>query len=188
MPSLPLFSLDTPSPDLGQVGVLNGVLWLLAFLVQPSVGYLADRYRTRFFVLGGPLLAAVCMSALGLAPTYGWLLCLVALGSVGASFFHPHAAAMVADHAGQSPGFAMALFNLGGTMAFGVGPIVAAWLVDAFGLPNLAWGVLLGLACFAITWYGVPSPSRRVSPARASWPPSRSSSARSGRASCYCGS
>ena len=51
-PLLPLFA-EKFSLSLVQVGFIAGLNRLLAFVVQPSVGYLADRYRTRFFVLGG---------------------------------------------------------------------------------------------------------------------------------------
>jgi len=51
------------------------------FIIQPSVGYLADHYRTRFFVLGGPLLAIVFISLVGIAPCFLVLLFFISIGS-----------------------------------------------------------------------------------------------------------
>ena len=38
---------------MAQIGLIAGLSRFLAFIVQPSMGYLADQYRTRFFILGG---------------------------------------------------------------------------------------------------------------------------------------
>jgi FSR family fosmidomycin resistance protein-like MFS transporter len=55
MPLLPAF-VDRHALTMAQVGVMTGTMRFLAFIVQPSVGYFADRYETRFFALGGLLL------------------------------------------------------------------------------------------------------------------------------------
>jgi MFS family permease len=69
IPLLPVFT-DKMGLTLTQVGFLAGFSRFLAFVVQPSAGYIADRYQTRFFVLGGPLLASIFMSLMGIAPSY----------------------------------------------------------------------------------------------------------------------
>ena len=44
--------------------------WSLAgSLVQPLAGYLADRYGRKLFVIGGPLISAIFLSLIGLAPS-----------------------------------------------------------------------------------------------------------------------
>src|SRR5512139_1476636 len=68
-PLLPEF-IEKFSLNLTQVGLITGMSRLLAFVVQPSIGYLADHYRTRFFVLGGPLLTITFISLVGVAPTF----------------------------------------------------------------------------------------------------------------------
>ena len=44
-PLLPVF-VERFSLTLAQVGLITGISRLLAFVVQPSVGYLADHYQT----------------------------------------------------------------------------------------------------------------------------------------------
>jgi FSR family fosmidomycin resistance protein-like MFS transporter len=54
IPLLPLF-IAKFSLTLAQAGLIAGLSRFLAFIVQPPVGYLADRYPTRIFALGGPV-------------------------------------------------------------------------------------------------------------------------------------
>jgi FSR family fosmidomycin resistance protein-like MFS transporter len=142
-PLLPALS-DKLSLSLSEVGLVSGVFSLLAFVVQPLVGYLADRHQTRLFMLGGVFLVMTCMPFIGVAPSFGILLLLIALGSVGSSMFHPHAAGMVPVYSGAHKGFAMSCFWMGGAAAFGVGPFVAATWVDHYGLEALPWTSTFG--------------------------------------------
>jgi len=94
LPLLPLF-IDKFSLTPAQSGLVTGLSRFLAFVVQPPVGYVADRHPFRFFGLGGPLLVMVFIPLAGVTP-YFWLLVLwVCLGSIGSSMFHPTAARMV---------------------------------------------------------------------------------------------
>ena len=53
-PLYPLF-VQKMGLSLARVGIISGIIRLMAFIVQPSVGYLADRYSTRHFILLGML-------------------------------------------------------------------------------------------------------------------------------------
>lgn len=157
IPLLPVF-VESFGLTLTQAGLVTGVSRFLAFLVQPFVGYLADRYRSRVFVLGGLTLVGVFVPLTGIAPGYATLLLLIALGSIGSSMFHPTCAGMVPDYAGTKPGLAMSLFNMGGTMAFGVGPVFITWYVGAFGLKAMPWTMGIGLLVLALLLRILPPP------------------------------
>ncbi|MEW5726012.1 MAG: MFS transporter, partial [Thermodesulfobacteriota bacterium] len=156
-PLLPAL-VERYSLTLAEVGLITGVNTFLAFLVQPSVGYLADHYRTRFFVVGGALLSALFVPLMGLAPGFGFLLVCVGLGSVGSAMFHPTAAGMVSTYAGAHSGLSMSLFGLGGTLAFTVGPLLATVYVTAFGLTFLPLTSIFGVAAFFLLLTLVPKP------------------------------
>lgn len=156
-PLLPVFT-DKFALTLAEVGLLTGLARVLGFVVQPPVGYLADHYRTRFFVLGGPLLAMVSICLTGIAPSFGVLLVLVAAGSVGSSMFHPPSAAMVSTFAGRHFGLCMSIFNMGGTLSFGIGPLFITWLVAAHGLGAMPYSLLVGLPAMAFLVAVVPAP------------------------------
>ena len=50
-PLLPVLA-EKLSLSMTRLGLVTGTSMVMAFIVQPSVGYLSDRYRTRFFILG----------------------------------------------------------------------------------------------------------------------------------------
>ncbi|MGD9305811.1 MAG: MFS transporter, partial [Desulfobacterales bacterium] len=157
IPLLPLFVAKF-SLSLTQAGLITGLSRFWAFMVQPPVGYLADRHRTRIFALGGPLLVTVFISLTGIAPNFWILLLFVCLGSIGSSMFHPTTAGMIEPHSGRNFGLAMAIFGTGGTLAFGVGPLFISWFVAAYGLHAMPFAMILGLAVMIYLYYTVPVP------------------------------
>ncbi|MGE5840691.1 MAG: MFS transporter [Deltaproteobacteria bacterium] len=157
-PLLPLF-VDKLGLTLTQVGLLTGFNRFLAFVVQPSAGYVADHYHTRIFLLGGPLLAAIFMPLIGVAPSFMVLLLFVSMGSIGVSMFHPTAAGMVSQYAGARFGLSMAFFNLGGTLSFGLGPIFIAFFVHSWGLESTPVTMVFGLVLVALLYRIVPLPA-----------------------------
>jgi FSR family fosmidomycin resistance protein-like MFS transporter len=156
-PLIPEF-IEKYSLTLAQVGLITGISRLLAFVVQPSIGYLADHYRNRFFLLGGPLLTIVFLSLTGIAPTFPVLLAFVVLGSIGSSMYHPTAAGMVSTFAGPHFGLSMSLFNMGGTMAFGLGPLLITYLVERRGLSSSVFAMVLGLLVMIYPFKTLPRP------------------------------
>ena len=156
-PLLPVF-VEKFSLTLAQVGLIVGISRFLAFIIQPSVGYFADHYRTRFFVLGGPLLTMVFISLVGIAPCFLVLLLFISLGSIGSSMFHPSVAGMISTYSGKHFGFSMSIFNVGGTLALGVGPLFITYLVDAFGLKISPFTMIFGLVVMILLFRIIPSP------------------------------
>ena len=156
-PLIPVF-VEEFSLTLTQVGLIAGITRLLAFIVQPPVGYLADYYRTRFFILGGPLLAVIFIPLVGMAPSFFALLLLLSLGSIGSSMFHPTTAGMVSAYSGRRFGLSMSIFNMGGTLAFGLGPLFITYLVSSYGLRASPLTMVFGLAVMVLLFKIVPTP------------------------------
>ena len=89
-------------------------LSLAASLLQPLMGYLADRYGRRLFVILGPLLSATFLSLIGLPSTFWVLILFLLLGGFGSAVFHPPAASLAAGiSAGKGSGLRMSVFSLG---------------------------------------------------------------------------
>ena len=156
-PLLPVF-VDKFTLTLTQVGLITGIGRLFAFIVQPTVGYLADRYRTRFFIMGGPLFAIVFISLVGIAPGFPVLLAFIAVGSIGSAMFHPSVAGMVSTYAGRHIGFSMSIFNMGGTLAFGIGPLFITYIVGTYGLGASPYTMILGLMLMVLLLRIIPLP------------------------------
>jgi MFS transporter, FSR family, fosmidomycin resistance protein len=156
-PLFPLF-VQKMGLSLTQVGTIAGFNRLLAFIVQPAVGYLADRYQTRAFILVGLLLPVVFIPLSGIALGFWTLLLVVSIGSFGSSMFHPSVTGMVPVYAGSKAGLSMSVFNTGGTLAFALGPLFITWYAARFGLSAVPATMLLGLAVVGCLYLTVPAP------------------------------
>jgi MFS transporter, FSR family, fosmidomycin resistance protein len=156
-PLFPLF-VEKLGLSMAQIGTIAGVNRLLAFIIQPPVGYLSDRYQTRWFILGGLMLPVIFVPLSGLATGFWTLMLAVAIGSMGSSMFHPAVTGMVPVYAGQKAGFSMSIFNTGGTLAFGIGPLFITWYAARYGLAGLPATMLLGLAVFVWIFFTLPMP------------------------------
>jgi FSR family fosmidomycin resistance protein-like MFS transporter len=76
------------------VGGLTAMASMSSSFLQPLFGVLADRMRRPWFVVLGPMIAAVFMASIGLAPSYEVLVALLVLGGVGVAMFHPQTASL----------------------------------------------------------------------------------------------
>ncbi len=156
-PLLPAF-VDRLDLTLAQVGLITGLVRFLSFIIQPAVGYLADRYESRAFILSGLFLAFFSIPFSGLASNFWMLLLLLSIGSIGSSMFHPSTTGMVPLYAGNRTGTALSVFNTGGTLAFALGPVFITWYVARFGLGAMPWTLGLGLVSFVFCLYYLPVP------------------------------
>ena len=143
---------------LTQVGFMTALMRFLAFVVQPSVGYLADRYQPRLFVLGGPALCVLFLPLMGVANSFAMLLLFLGLGSIGQAMFHPPTASLISTYGGNRVGLAMSIFGLGGTMAFGLGPLLVTAWVTRFNLEALPYLILPGIVLMVYLYIAVPHP------------------------------
>lgn len=156
-PLFPVF-VDKLGLSLTEIGVIAGMMRLLAFIIQPTVGYFADRYATRAFMFIGLALPIVFIPLSGVSPNFWALLFCVALGSIGSSMFHPSVTGMVPLYAGSKAGLSMSVFNTGGTLAFGLGPLFITWYVASFGLEAMPWTMIAGLLLLVYLYRVIPRP------------------------------
>ena len=156
-PLLPVF-LEEFSLSLAQIGLIAGISRVLAFIVQPAAGYVADHYRTRVFILGGPLLVMIFISLVGIAHSFPLLALFIAIGSIGQAMFHPTLAGMISTYSGRQLGLCMSIFNTGGTLAFALGPLFITSLVASFGLRASPVAMILGLPLMIVLFRMVPCP------------------------------
>ena len=144
------------------VGTLVALASLTSSFSQPLFGLISDRMRRPWFVAFGPLTAAVFMSALGLAPSYGALLALLMLAGLGVAAFHPQAA-VLASQVSPRRNVSMAFFITGGTIGFSVGPIFAVAVVSAVGLERTWVAAIPGVLASALllAWFSRVPPRPR---------------------------
>lgn len=146
---------------------LSMSLFIAVSVLQPPLGYLADRYGPRPYAAAGPILAGVFFSLIGLAPSFGVLVMFLVLGGLGASTFHPPAASLAARAGeGHGSGMRFSIFSFGGSIGFAIGPLVAVWLVARFGFEGLWVAMMPGVLLGIVLWRMLPDARERRSESR----------------------
>lgn len=149
-PLLP-FIIEKFSLSLTQAGLLSTVMQVPA-LLNPFIGKLADRISVRYFIILAPMLTAIPMSLLGLAPHYGVLMILLFFTGISVSLFHVPAPVMVYRVAGNKTGRGMSFYMTGGELARTLGPISIIAVVSILGFegyyPVMFFGILASLVMF----------------------------------------
>jgi len=175
----PLF-VERLGLTLTQAGQLGGVFVITSSVMQPAYGYLSDRFHTRLFAALAPAVAGFAISMLGLAPSFAWLLALVALGGTGIAAFHPQASSTVALSTSARRAGWMAIFISSGTLGFATGPTYFSQVLGWLGVSGMWVAALPGILVAAFLLVQLPAPPAREShgrkgfdlkPLRAYWKP-----------------
>lgn len=136
-----------------------GLFWVITITaVVPSFsqivfGYLRDRGGTRYTLWLGPLLAAVCVPVLGVAPSLSLLCLFLSLGYAAIGAFHPEAAVAAGRIVPGHRARCLAIFMFGGTLGLGLGPMVSGNLVARWGMESLVWLAIPGILVVGLLWY-----------------------------------
>lgn len=122
----PLFPLMKVHYGVGftELGVLVAIFYGFSGCSQAVVGVVVDRYGAAKVLAGGLLLLAVSFAGVALAPSYAWLLPLMALAGLGNSIFHPcDYSIMSARIEPNKVGRAFSFHALAGTAGYAAAPI-----------------------------------------------------------------
>jgi len=114
-------------------------------MMQPFLGRWFDRTQATWLLEIGLTLNCVCMSLVGISPSYLILLFLVGTAGLGTASFHPPAFSTVVKAGPSRKGRAMGLFLAGGNTGFFLGPIVAGLVLTLYGLHGTLLLLPLGL-------------------------------------------
>ncbi|MBI3303138.1 MAG: MFS transporter [Deltaproteobacteria bacterium] len=147
------------------IGTLVLMANLSSSLIQPVFGHLSDR-SARAWLLPLGVMAATCgMAIIGLAPNYATLLLLVFISGIGIASYHPEAYKTAYLSTGEKKAPGISLFSVGGNIGYGLGPLVVAFCLAAFGQRGmlLLWlpGLLVGaLFLWCLPWLSRTQPSQ----------------------------
>ncbi len=133
-------------------------------VAQPFLGYLADRYDARLLVVLPPLVTALAISLLGLAPSYVALVALLLIAGVSSASFHPTAGAMVTRASGREWGRATSYFMTGGELGRALGPVYIATVVAYVGLGGTWVAAVPGAAIALVAYSQLARRGSRVTP------------------------
>ncbi len=149
-PLLPLI-IEKLSLSLTLAGSLTALLQLPG-LLNPFIGYLADKVSLRYFVILAPAVTATLISSMGFAPSYFALATILFVTGISVAAFHAPAPAMIAEVSGKKVGLGMSLFMAGGELARTVGPLLAVWAVSTWTLGGFYRIVVLGWAASLVLY------------------------------------
>jgi len=159
-PLLPLI-IEKLSLSLTMAGSLPALMSLPG-LLNPFIGYLADKVSLRFFVILAPAITGSLISIMGLAPNYWSLAIIMVLTGISVAAFHSPAPAMIGRIAGKRVGTGMSIFMAGGELARTVGPLIAVWAVSLWGLEGIYRLMVIGWGTSILLYWRLHTISGRT--------------------------
>lgn len=137
-------------------------------LLNPFLGYLADKVSLRNFIIVAPGITATLMCSIGITSSYLALAMLLLLAGASMAAFHAPAPAMVGRLAGDRIGKGMSVFMASGELGRTIGPILAIAAVGWFGLEGMWRLAIFGWSISAILYLRLRQVSARPALSRVS--------------------
>ncbi len=150
-PLLPLLQ-ERLGTNYAQTGSL-AIYTQLPNLLNPLIGYIADKISLRYFIIFAPAITATLMSLLGLTSSYVQTALLLTAAGFSVAAFHAPAPALIANVAGNRVGRGMSIFMAAGELGRTIGPVLVAWGVAQYGLDGLWRMAFIGWAVSVILFW-----------------------------------
>ena len=135
-------------------GALAFAWYLTSSIAQPVVGAYSDRRGKWWFLPASVALTAIAVSATPAATSLPVLIACVVLGGIGSAVMHPEAGRYSSLLGGSKRASAISIFQIGGQVGYGIGPLVAAALLAHAGAATVLAmsipGVLAAVAVAAV--------------------------------------
>jgi FSR family fosmidomycin resistance protein-like MFS transporter len=126
-----------------EAGMLSAIQQIPSIL-QPVIGYLADRISLRYLVILAPGITATMMSLIGIAPYYAVIAFLLIAAGLSSAGMHAVGPVMSGRVSGDRLGRGMSFWMVGGELGRTVGPILVVSAITWFGLEGIFWLMLGG--------------------------------------------
>lgn len=129
-----------------QVGTLVLAFTFSSAIIQPIFGVLSDRYSMPWLMPLGLFLSGFGLALTGFVQSYELLLLAVLLSGIGVAGYHPEGS-KVAHFVSEDrkAGSSMAIFSVGGNLGFGLGPMLATFVLSFGGLGSIEGVMIPGL-------------------------------------------
>jgi FSR family fosmidomycin resistance protein-like MFS transporter len=160
-PLLPAL-VDKLSLSIKAAGLLS-VFLQAPSIMQPVLGYLADRISLRLLVVLAPAVTGTLMSLLGVAPHYAVLAMLLVVAGASSATMHAVGPVMVGNLSGRRMGQGMGFWMVGGELGRTLGPIIITSVVELASLDSTPWLMIGGVATSIILFIRLRDVSGRSS-------------------------
>jgi MFS transporter, FSR family, fosmidomycin resistance protein len=121
-------------------------------LLQPVIGYLADRASLRRFVIVAPAVTAITMSFLGVAPFYAVAAMLLIIAGISSASLHATGPVMAGRLSANRLGLGMSFWMVGGELGRVFGPIIIATALTTMGPQRTPWISLVGILASVVLY------------------------------------
>ena len=156
--------------DFGQIGLITLAFQMTSSLLQPLVGFAADRRSMPYSLPIGMGFSLIGLFLLSRAGSFGMIVLAAALVGVGSSVFHPESSRVARMASGGRHGLAQSVFQVGGNTGSAIGPLLAAFIVVPYGQRSIGWFMVIAVVAIAVltqvgTWYarkGAARGKRRI--------------------------
>lgn len=140
-----------------QVGTIVLAFTFSSAIIQPVFGVLSDRYSMPWLMPMGLFLSGFGLAMTGMVNSYGLLLLAVLLSGVGVAGYHPEGSkvAHFVSEDGKA-GSSMAIFSVGGNLGFGLGPMLAVFVLSFAGLGSIQGVMIPGLLAAVVFLFLLP--------------------------------
>jgi MFS transporter, FSR family, fosmidomycin resistance protein len=145
-PLIQAFGLSTT-----QAGLLSVFLQWPSIL-QPFIGYRADKFNLRYLVILAPAVTGIAMSLLGIAPSYAWLGILLIIAGISSASLHAVGPVIAGGMSGSKLGRGMGFWMVGGGLGYTIGPLILVTTIQTGGLQDTPWLMLGGLVTSAVLY------------------------------------
>ena len=129
----------------------------LPTVLNPLIGYIADRTNLKYLIIFAPAVTATLMSLIGYAPNYATLVLLLIAAGFSVASFHAPAGGLIGAIAGNRVGTGMSIFMAAGEMGRTLGPILVVWGVARYGFEGIWRLAVLGWLVSAILFWRLHS-------------------------------
>jgi FSR family fosmidomycin resistance protein-like MFS transporter len=119
--------------DTVKAALISTVTIFIGNILQPFMGYTADRLRGKYPLFIGLILASVFNSLLGITINYTMLFIFMFLGTLGSSFFHPAGANVAGGASERKKDASVAIFTTLGTIGFALSQPIFSLFTGRYG-------------------------------------------------------
>ncbi|MSP87925.1 MAG: MFS transporter [Alphaproteobacteria bacterium] len=158
VPALYPILKDSYALDFAQIGLITLAFQCTASLLQPLVGFYADRRPMPYSLAIGMSSTFVGLILMSMASSFPAILFAAAMIGVGSAVFHPESSRIARMASGGRHGLAQSLFQVGGSIGSAIGPLLAAFVVVPAGQSSIVWFSAAALVAMAMllavgNWY-----------------------------------
>jgi len=130
-------------------------------IVQPIIGYLADRASLKYLVILSPAITAILMSLLGLASSYAIVALMLIIVGLSSASLHAVAPAVAGHLSGKNLGKGMSFWMVGGEIGRTLGPLIVVTAIRYFSFEGTGWLMVFGILASLLLYLRLRNVSAR---------------------------